>query len=56
MEIYNNTIRNINLVFSIVTMRRVAIIVFELGIVKNLMPKILIAKHFAIIFLLKNCA
>ena len=56
MEIYNNTIRNINLDFSIVTMRRVAIIVFELEIVKNLMPKILIAKHFAIIFLFKNCA
>ena len=37
---WNNVIRrNINLNFSIVTMRRVAIIFLELGFVKNFMQK-----------------
>ena len=34
-----NIRRNVNADFSIVTMRRVAIIFFELGVVKNLMQK-----------------
>ena len=34
-----NTRRNINSGFSVVTMRRVAIIIFELGVVKNVMKK-----------------
>ena len=34
-----NIRRNANSDFSIVTMRRVAIIFFELGVVKNSMPK-----------------
>ena len=34
-----NTRRNVDLDFSIVTMRRVAIIFFELGVVKNSMQK-----------------
>ena len=42
----NNIRKNVNSDFTIVTMRRVAIIFFELAVVKNLM----------IIFLYKNCA
>ena len=41
-----NIRKNVNSDFTIVAMRRVAIIFFELGVVKNLM----------IIFLYKNCA
>ena len=35
----HNITRNVNVDFSIVTVRRVAIIFFELGIVKNFMQK-----------------
>ena len=34
-----NIRRNVNLDFTVVTMRRVAIIFFELGVVKNFMQK-----------------
>ena len=39
--------------FSIVTMRRVAIIFFELGVVKKTHAKMLLARYFMIIFCLK---
>ena len=47
--------RNVNSDISIVTMRRVAIMFFKLGVVKNLHAKILIGRHFMIIFCLRNC-
>ena len=48
-----NTRRNVNSDFSIVTMRRVAIIFFELGVVKKIHAKILMARHLMITFCLK---
>ena len=42
--------------FSTVTMRRVAILFFGLGVVKNSMRKFLMARQFMIMSLLKNCA
>ena len=47
--------RSVNSDFSIVTMHRVAIIVFQMGVVKNFRAKILTARHFMIIFYLKLC-
>ena len=48
----NNVRRNVNSGFSIVTMRRVAIVYFELGVAKKFLQKIyhkkLITRHFMI--------
>ena len=49
-----NIRRNVNSNVSIVTMRRVAIIFFELGL--SFHAKIFIPGHFMIIFCLENCA
>ena len=51
-----NIKRNVNSDFSVVTMRRVAIIFFELGVVKKFHAKILITRHFIIIFSFNNYA
>ena len=45
---------HVNSGFSIVTMRRVAITFFELGVVKKFHVKILMARRFMITFLFKN--
>ena len=50
-----NIRRNVNSDFSVVIMRRVAIIFFELEVVKKFMQKNLMARHFMITFLLKSC-
>ena len=51
----HNIRRNVNSDFSIVTMRRFGIIFFNLGVIKKFHAKILIARHFMITFLFKNC-
>ena len=44
----NNVRRNVNSGFSIVTIRRVAIVYFELGVAKKFLQKKLITRHFMI--------
>ena len=67
IKAWNYNIRGYNTSFSVVTMRRVAIIFFELEVVKNLKENwkvsskkfhtnVLIARHFMIISLFKSCA
>ena len=51
-----NIRRTANSGFSIVTMRWVTIIFFELGVVKNFIQEFLMTRHFMIISLFKNCA
>ena len=48
--------RNVNPDLSIVTMRRVAIIFFELGVIKNFMQKFQSQDTSWLFFCLKNCA
>ena len=56
LMMYLHELRNVNSDFSVVTMRRIAIIFFELAFVKKFHAKILIARHFMIISFIKNCA
>ena len=51
-----NIRRNVNSDISIVTMRKVAIIFFELGVIKNFMQKFQSQDTSWLFFCLKNCA